>query len=227
MSQLKNLLPDDMPREKLLANGSKSLSNAELLAILIGSGSKELNAVELCRLILKDNDNNLDKLATLTLSDLTSYKGIGEAKGITILSALEIGRRRKNVTQIENACIQSSSDAYEILHKYLMDLTHEEFWIICLNRKNQVLKLVEISKGGFSATVVDPKLIFKAALDNKASSLILVHNHPSGNTQPSDSDLVLTKKLVSAAKVLEIPILDHIIYTNAGYYSFADNHKLA
>jgi DNA repair protein RadC len=226
MSLLKNLLPDDMPREKLLEHGAKSLSNSELLAILIGSGSRELNAVELCRLILQNNNNDLDKLAQLTLSDLTQYKGIGEAKAITIISALEIGRRRKNSSNNDYPIIQSSNDAYQILHKVMMDLSHEEFWILCLNRRNQVTKIAEISKGGTSATVVDAKILFKTALDNKASSIILAHNHPSGNLNPSQEDLKLTKKLSEAGKLLDISVIDHIIYTNSGYYSFADNNTL-
>lgn len=226
MSLLKNLLPDDMPREKLLEHGAKSLSNSELLAILIGSGSRELNAVELCRSILQNNNNDLDKLAQLTLSDLTQYKGIGEAKAISIISALEIGRRRKNSSSNDYPIIQSSNDAYQILHKVMMDLSHEEFWILCLNRRNQVIKIAEISKGGTSATVVDAKILFKTALDNKASSIVLAHNHPSGNLNPSQEDLKLTKKLSEAGKLLDISVLDHIIYTNSGYYSFADNNTL-
>lgn len=226
MNQIKNLSPDDMPREKLLSLGTKALSNAELIAILIGSGSREMNAVDLCRLILKDNDNDLDKLAQLTIADLTKYKGIGEAKAISIVSALEIGRRRKNHGQSEISTIQSSNDAYQVLHKFLMDLDHEEFWILCLNKRNQVIKVCEISKGGVDSTVVDAKLIFRAALDNKASNIILAHNHPSGNTEPSSQDISLTSKLYQAGRFMDIPVLDHIIYTNKAYFSFADSGKM-
>jgi DNA repair protein RadC len=226
MSQIKNLAPDDMPREKLLTHGSKTLSNSELLAILIGSGSREHNAVELCQLILQDTYNDLDKLASLSISDLMQYKGIGEAKAITIISALELGRRRKNSEKTALKQISSSYDAYQLLHSTMMDLQHEEFWIFCLNRKNEVIKLAEISKGGREATVVDSKIIFKIGLDTRASGIILAHNHPSGNSEPSKQDIDLTKKIKEAGKVLDIAVLDHIIYTNNSYYSFADQNNI-
>jgi DNA repair protein RadC len=226
MSLIKNLAPDDMPREKLLALGSKSLSNAELLGILIGSGNRELNAVDLCRKILQDYNNDLELIARLSVADLTKYKGIGEAKAIAIVAALEIGRRRRNAQSAVINRINSSDDAYQILRPHLLDLNHEEFWIICLNRQNQVLKLCEISKGGHSATVVDAKIIFKLALEHRATQLILAHNHPSGQLKASDEDKKLTKKLVTAGLVLDIPIIDHLIFTNNGYLSFANEHLL-
>lgn len=226
MGQIKNLSPDEMPREKLLNMGASTLSNAELIGILIGSGSKELNAVELSRLILTENDNNLDKVALLTLSDLQKYKGIGEAKAITIASALELGRRRKHSQPVENPKITCSNDAYKLLHPLMMDLNHEQFWILCLNRSNKVTKTVQISTGGQSSTIADPKIIFKQALDHKAAAIIITHNHPSGNTTPSNADITLTKKLKQAGEILELPLLDHLIYTNTTYYSFADSNAL-
>lgn len=223
MSLIKNLSDDDKPREKLETHGSKTLSNAELIAILIGSGSREMNAVELSRLILESVGNNLEQLATLTLDDLQKFKGIGKAKAITIASALELGRRRKTETKPEQTKISCSDDIYQLLHSHLMDLGHEEFWIICLNHAHKVISCEQISKGGFSATVVDAKLVFKTALDKKASSIVLAHNHPSGNLNPSTPDKALTEKLKQGGQMMDIKVLDHVIYTNNGYFSFADD----
>lgn len=226
MGQIKNLSPDDMPREKLLNLGASVLSNAELIAILIGSGSRELNAVELCRIILKNNDNSLDKLAQLTINDLKQYKGIGEAKAITIASALELGRRRQNSKPLEKTKITCSNDAFSFLHPFMMDLQHEEFWLLCLNKKNEVIKHCQISKGGKDATIADPKVIFKSALDHQATGIIIAHNHPSGNNSPSNADIKLTQKIKQGGELLSMPLLDHIIYTNNNYYSFADENQL-
>lgn len=226
MGQIKNLSPDDMPREKLLKQGASYLSNSELIGILIGSGSKELNAVELSRLILTENDNNLDAIARLTIGDLKKYKGIGEAKAITIASALELGRRRNNTKPIELPKITCSKDIVELLHPVMMDLNHEEFWLFCLNRSNKVLKSIRLSVGGQSSTIADPKIIFKTALDHKAAAIIIAHNHPSGHDEPSTSDHNMTKKVKAGGVVLDIPLLDHIIYTNSGYYSFADSNNI-
>jgi DNA repair protein RadC len=222
VNSLKNLAPDDLPREKLLSFGPKALSNAELLAILIGSGNREMNAVDLCRLILSQNGNDLEQIAKLSIQELMQFKGIGEAKAISIISALEIGRRRKSTQIAENQSIDSSYTTYNLLHKIFMDLKHEEFWIICLNNSSKLIKLCEISRGGFNNTLVDSKIVFKTALENRASRIILTHNHPSGSTQPSENDKILTKKLFEAGKNLDIHVVDHLIYTNNAYYSFAD-----
>ena len=226
MSPIKNLSPDEKPREKLLEHGATSLSDAELLAILIGSGNRELNAVELCREILKKSQFNLDLLASSSVEELQQFKGIGEAKAISIVSALELSRRRKKVEPKKVNRISSSRDIYNMLHPYLMDLSHEEFWLIALNRSNKVLKISQVSKGGVSATIVDPKMIFKQAMDLKACAIVVAHNHPSNTPQPSPSDIALTRKLKEGGKLLEISLLDHVIYTNNGYFSFLDENML-
>ncbi len=213
---------DDRPREKLLLKGRSSLSDAELLAILLGTGTKALSAVDLAKQILQQADKNLNTLARLSVKDLTKIKGIGEAKAISIISALELGRRRKESSQPGRPRITNSIDVVELMKQDLMDLNHEEFWIIILNRANYVLRKDQISRGGISGTVADPKLIFKSALDHGGSSIILAHNHPSGNLQPSQADITLTKTLKEAGKFLEIPVLDHIIVSDNSYFSFAD-----
>lgn len=223
---IKNWAEEDRPREKLLLKGKITLSDAELIGILIGSGTKQLSAVDLAKLILKETGQSLDTLAKLSVQDLMKFKGIGEAKAITIVSALELGRRRKDQIPEKRPRITSSQDAYKIINSELMDIPHEEFWIILLNRANFVIRKQPVSSGGLSGTIADPKIIFKAALDNRASSLILVHNHPSGNIKPSESDIKLTKKLTEGGKLLEIPVLDHIIFTDNAYFSFADEGYL-
>jgi DNA repair protein RadC len=213
---------EDRPREKMLLKGKAALSDAELIAILIGSGTIELSAVDVGKLIMQRAANNINELAKFSIKELTKIKGIGEAKAITIIAALELGRRRKEGERVKRPKIGSSADAYEQIRPYLMDLPHEEFWILLLNRANEVLRPVQVSQGGVSGTVADPKLIFKYALENLASSIILVHNHPSGNLRPSEADKDLTKRLREAGKFLEIPVLDHLIFTDNGYFSFAD-----
>lgn len=213
---------EDRPREKLLLKGKATLSDAELIGILLGSGTISLSAVDLAKLILKDVDNDLNQLAKLSVLDLKKFKGIGEAKAITIVSALELGRRRKEADVGVKEKISCSSDAYNILKKHMLDLDHEEFWVLLLNRANVVIKKVQISSGGVTGTVADPKIIFKCALDNLACAIILAHNHPSGNLKPSEADITLTKKIKGSGVLLEIPVLDHIIFTNSAYYSFAD-----
>lgn len=217
---------EDRPREKLLLKGRTSLSDAELVAILIGSGSAELSAVELSKKILVTTGNDLNALAKLSVQDLMQFKGIGEAKAISIVSALELGRRRKNTESRNKIKINSSKDAYEAISAELMDLPTEQFWVIMLNRSNHILKKRLISQGGVSGTVADPKVIFKSALEDLASGIILVHNHPSGNLKPSHADRQLTRKMVEAGKLLELPVLDHLIFTDAGYYSFSDEGEL-
>lgn len=213
---------EDRPREKLLLKGKAALSDAELIGILIGSGTRSMSAVDLSKLILKEVGNNLNELAKCSVSDLQKFKGIGEAKAITIVSALELGRRRKESQYLEKPTITCSKDAYEVIKPELLDLAYEVFWVLLLNRANQVIKKCQISSGGISGTVADPKIIFKVALESMCSGIILVHNHPSGNLKPSNADITLTKKVKEAGSLLEIPVLDHIIFTDKGYLSFAD-----
>lgn len=223
---IQQLSLEDRPREKLLLRGRQQLSNAELLAILIGSGNHEKNAVELSQEILFSVQNNLQLLGQLSVKDLIQFQGIGEAKALTIISALELGRRRKEAEAIRKPKITCSKDVYNYIAPQLLDLEREEFWVLSLSRSNEILKADQISQGGVSGTVVDPKLVFKKALDNLASGLILIHNHPSGNLTPSKADLDLTKKIAEAGKFLEIPVLDHVIFANSGHFSFADDGLL-
>jgi DNA repair protein RadC len=217
---------EDRPREKLLLKGKSALSDAELIAVLIGSGTRSLSAVDVGKLILASAKNNLNELAKFSVKDLKKIKGIGEAKAISIVCALELGRRRKENEFREKFQISCSNDIYQLMKPDLMDLQKEEFWVLLLNRANRLIKKEQISSGGVSGTVADPKIIFKAALDQYASSLILVHNHPSGNLKPSQQDVNLTKKMKEAGKLLEIPVLDHIIFGDQGYLSFADEGLL-
>lgn len=222
ISKILSWAEEDRPREKLLLKGKAALSDAELIAILIGSGTRELSAVDLSKLILQSVNNNLNELAKLSINDLMKFKGIGEAKAISIAAALELGRRRKDSEVLKKPKVSSSSDAYEAIRPYLMDLQHEQFWVLLLNRANEVIKPHQISIGGVAGTVADPKIIFKAALEYLASAIILVHNHPSGNLTPSQADKELTKKVKEAGKMLDIPVLDHLIFGDNGYFSFAD-----
>lgn len=219
---IKHLAEDDRPREKLMLKGRHSLSDAELLAILIGSGSKNESAVHLSQRILRKYNNDLNTLAKLSIKELCEFKGIGEAKAITIAAALELGRRKKETGNSERVVIKSSQAAYEVLKAFLSDLPHEEFWILMLNRANAVLKSECVSKGGINATLVDARLIFKPALLHGASSIVLAHNHPSGNLKASEDDIRLTKKLREAGKLFDITVFDHIIIGENNYYSFAD-----
>ena len=213
---------EDRPREKFALKGKLSLSDAELIAILIGSGNTEESAVELSKRILSSVGNNLNELGKTELAELMKFKGIGEAKAITIAAALELGRRRKMTEVIKNPKITSSNDVFEIMEPIVADLKHEEFWVLILNQANKVIHKTKISSGGVSSTVADSKLIFKPALEKLGSSIILCHNHPSGNLKPSAADIQLTKKNVEAGKLLDIRVLDHIIVANNKYYSFAD-----
>ncbi|WP_207427875.1 DNA repair protein RadC [Pedobacter sp. SYSU D00535] len=223
---IKSWAEEDRPREKLLSQGRRSLSDAELIAILIGSGNREETAVELSRRILYSFDNDLDKLGRLSVNELSKFKGIGEAKAITIMAALELGRRRRESEKPQLSKITGSRDIYQLLNRYFSDLNHEEFWILLLNRANGVLSRHLISKGGQSGTIADPKIIFKSALENNAASIILAHNHPSGNLKPSQADISLTRKLREAGSFLDIAVLDHLIFTNSSYFSFADEGLL-
>lgn len=217
---------EDRPREKMILKGRNALSDAELIAILIGSGTVTLSAVDLAKMILAEYNNDLNQLAALSIKDLQKFKGIGEAKAISIISALEIGRRRKASHAESKPKITCSEDVYELMKPNMLDLPHEEFWIILLNKANIVIKKCFVSSGGVAGTVADPKMIYKTVLEHLASGLILVHNHPSGNKKPSDADIKLTEKLKQAGTFLDVPVLDHIIFTNQGYYSFADEGRL-
>lgn len=222
---IKNWSDDDKPREKLTANGRETLSNAELLGILLGNGTRSKSAVDLARDILNLAKNDLNQLAKLSVNDLCQISGIGPAKAITIIAAIELGGRRKKA-ESTSEFIRSSHDVYAYFRPLLQDKEYEEFWVLFLNRANKILKGYKASDGGVSHTVADPKRIFKAALEHNASNLVLCHNHPSGNLSPSTADHRLTKKLIAAAKNLDMSIIDHIIVTDGGYYSFADEGEL-
>ena len=219
---IKSWSPEDRPREKLLLKGTSALSDAELIAILLGSGTAKLSAVDVAKKVLAHVDHNLDNLAKLSVKELMKAKGIGEAKAVTIVSALELGRRKREQSPEEKPKLESSFSAFNMIKGDLQDLTHEEFWVILLSRSSRLIKKKRVSEGGVSGTVADPKIIFKFALDELASGLILAHNHPSKNLKPSDSDIALTKKMKEAGKLLEIAVLDHIIVAGQQYFSFAD-----
>jgi DNA repair protein RadC len=223
---IKNWNEDDRPREKLLVKGRLVLTDAELLAILIGSGSQDESAVGLSQRILASVTNNLSELGKLSIKDLTKFKGIGEAKAITIIAGLELGRRRKSGIALKREKITSSLSVFEILQPLIGDLPHEEFWIVYLNNSNKILKSAQLSKGGITGTLVDIRLAFKNALQLGAVALILAHNHPSGNLKPSQADIALTKKLISAGESLDIKVLDHLIITEKSYFSFADENLI-
>jgi len=213
---------EDRPREKLLKKGMVSLSDAELIALLIRTGSPGQSAVELAREILSHAGHNLNEMGKLSVQDLQKHRGIGEAKAITIAAALELGRRRKLAAIPERQQIKSSHDAFDFLYPNLEDKHHEEFWVLYLNRANRVIDGVMISRGGISGTVTDVKIILKHAVDRRASGMILCHNHPSGHTTPSNADIKITRKLKNAADYLDIQVLDHLITGENSYYSFAD-----
>ena len=223
---IKEWAADDRPREKMMAKGKASLSNAELIAILIGSGNSELSAVELSRVILDSVDNNLITLSNLTLSDLMKHKGIGEAKAITIMAALELGKRRRAAEANMPKEVKSSKDTFERFLPYIDDPSQEHFLVMYLNQSNHPLKVECISKGGTTNVIADPKIIFKNALTLNATCIVLGHNHPSGNPRPSEEDRLLTKKLFGAGKLLDISVTDHIIIGNERYYSFRDHGEL-
>jgi len=223
---IKNWSQDDQPREKLLHKGKEALSDAELVAILIGSGNKQESAVDLSKRILSSADNNLSALGKLSLKQLMEFKGIGEAKAITIMAALELGRRRRGEDALEKEKITSSRSVFELMQPVIGELEHEEFWIIYLNNSNKVIKKSQLSKGGITGTLVDVRLVLKSALEVGATGLILAHNHPSGTLKPSNADKNLTDKLKIASESLDIKVLDHIIVTEKAYFSFADENML-
>ena len=219
---IKNWSEDDRPREKLILKGKSALSDAELIAILIGSGSRNESAVELSRRILSSVDNNLNALGKLSLTQLIAFKGIGEAKAIAIIAAMDLGRRRRGENAVELKKITSSKMIFEIMQPIIGELPHEEFWIIYVNNSNNIISKSQLSKGGITATLVDVRLIFKNALEIGATGIVLCHNHPSGNLKDSEADIKITKKIKLAAESLDITILDHLIITEHGYFSFTD-----
>ena len=223
---IKNWATEDRPREKMLEKGRETLSDAELIAILIGSGNSNESAVDLSRRILKDVNDNLIQLSQLSINELMTYNGIGEAKAVSIAAALELGRRRRFAEAAQQPLIRNSKDAFEFFYMRIADIMHEQFWILLLNPANKVIKMVKVSDGGINGTSADPKRIFKIALENNATAVTLCHNHPSGNVLPSNSDKALTRNLVNGGKLLEIKILDHIIVGIDKYFSFADSGLL-
>ncbi len=220
---IKNWSDDDKPREKLVNKGRSALSNAELIAILIGSGSRDESAVELSKRILASVDNNLNELGKLSIQQLMKFKGIGEAKAISIAAALEIGRRRRGEDSLKIEKIGSSHDVFDVLHPIMGDLEHEEFWILYLNNSNKILHKAQLSKGSITGTLVDVRLVMKQCLELGAVALILAHNHPSGTLKPSNADKEITQKIKNASEALDIRVLDHLIITQREYFSFADN----
>ena len=217
---------DDRPREKLLNKGASALSDAELLAILVSSGNKEESAVELCKRILSDNHNNLNELARLSISDLEKYKGIGEAKAISIVAALEIGKRRKTSDALDRKKITQSSDLFELFEPILLDLNHEEFWVAFMNGANKVLDTKRLTQGGMRQTVVDVTMLLRMGLERSSHAIAVAHNHPSGENYPSKEDLSITQKIKTGCEAVGIRLLDHIIIAGGKYYSFADEGKL-
>ena len=226
MTSLNALAEEDRPREKMLLKGISALSDAELIAILLGSGIPGHNALHVAQSLLKTVDYSLHDLGRQSIKDFKKIKGIGEAKAILVSAALELGRRRQLSDLRERPKITCSKDAYQTIAALIADLYHEEFWVLLLNQANEVLERKKISSGGMTATVVDARIFFRTALDGKAAGVIAVHNHPSGNLKPSQADIALTQKLVAAGKTLELPVLDHLIVSERGYFSFADEGML-
>lgn len=214
---------EDRPRERLWNKGPSSLSDAELIAILIGSGTKNASAVDIARELLALAGNNIANLGKLSADEIKKLKGIGEARAVTIVAALELGRRRKLAEATENPQIKSSADVFNIFQPLMEDLPHEEFWILFLNRANKIISRMKISQGGVSGTVTDVRIILKKAIETLASGLVICHNHPSGNNSPSDSDIKITQKIKESGALMDIQLLDHIIVCGKEYYSFADN----
>ena len=219
---IKSWALDDRPREKLMEKGKAVLSDAELVAILIGSGNRDESAVALSKRILGSVDNDLNALAKLSIEELMKFKGMGEAKAISIVTALEFGKRRQFEDKKMVSKINSSRDVYLIMQPLITDLPHEEFWVLFLNNSNKVLAKSQISKGGLTATLVDVRLLFKRAIELSSVGVIVCHNHPSGKLEPSNSDVELTNKIKEAGKTLDIKLLDHLIITEKTYFSFAD-----
>lgn len=217
---------DDRPREKLLVSGVRALSDAELLAILLRSGSRQVTAVDLAKSLLSDFGQDLFMLGKQDVSVFMQYKGIGEAKAVTLAAAMELGRRRGRGEKVEWVTIRSSNDVYKLCYPFMGELPHEEFWVLVLNQGGKVIYKFRVSQGGITATLVDIRLVFKQALAVNGNNIILVHNHPSGTNRPSAADISLTKKFMQAAEILDIRILDHVIVAGSTFYSFADDGKI-
>lgn len=222
--KIQDLAEGDRPREKLIQKGAAALSDAELIAILVGSGTQNLSAVGLAQSILQQHHNDLNELAKRSVKELQRFKGIGQAKAVTIVSAMELSRRRRENGKLKRTKIESAATIYELMHPVLADKNTEEFWIVLLTRTNYFITQQLISRGGTAQLAVDPKVIFKTALDHHAASIVLVHNHPSNNPKPSQADIQLTERLWQCGKFLDIPIVDHLIYAEDTYFSFADEH---
>ncbi|MCW3162240.1 RadC family protein [Chryseobacterium oryctis] len=223
---IKFLAEDDRPREKFLLKGKNSLSDSELLAIIMGSGNRDETAVELARRILSSVDNNWHQLSLLSVKDLMKFKGVGEAKAISIATALEIGRRRASQEVLEKPIISSSRSAYSILKNHLSDLRTEEFWAIFLNQSNKIIHITQLTQGGINQSIVDIRILFKTALEHFSTGIIVAHNHPSGNLKPSTEDLTITQKIKEAGELLNIQLLDHLIIIQNSYFSFSDEGLL-
>lgn len=223
---IKNWAEGDRPREKLLLKGEMSLSDAELIAILIASGNRQESAVQLSKRMLNDAENNLNALGKISIKKLMRYNGIGEAKAITIVAAMELGRRRRAEEALVKKKVTSSMSVFEIMQPIIGDLDHEEFWIMYLNNSNRIIRKNQLSKGGITGTVVDVRIVLKKALECGATALVLAHNHPSGTLRPSEQDKELTKKLKIAGQSLDIKVIDHLIVTQKAYFSFADERLL-
>lgn len=223
---IKSLAEDDRPREKLVAKGRQTLSDAELIAILLRSGSRDETALQLAQKLLSSSKNSIHDLAKLQISDLRKFKGVGLTKAVTIAAALELGRRRADSNVLEKSRVLNSQQAFQYIYPRLTDLPHEEFWVLYLNRANLIIRSECVSKGGVSGTLVDVRLILKPAIECLASSIILAHNHPSGNIIPSQHDLLLTRKVKDAAKLMDVNVQDHIIIGENTYYSFSDQGTL-
>jgi DNA repair protein RadC len=223
---IKKWSPDDRPREKLLNKGAMALSDAELLSILIGTGTREQSAVDIARKILNSVHHDLHELGKLGLSDFKRFHGMGEAKSVTLLASFELGKRRRAMEFKKGNSVRNSREVYERFLEHMSNLKHEEFWVMCLSRSQQVLSVNKIGEGGLSATVADPKKVFRIALENNAACIIVAHNHPSGNLQPSQEDNKLTNRLRENGSMMDCPLLDHLVVTDHGYYSYADEGTL-
>ncbi len=219
---IKSLSADDRPREKLLAKGKNSLTDAELLAIIIGSGNRNESAVVLCQRILQSYQHKLQHLSKASVEEFMQFKGIGEAKAISLIAAIELGRRRRLEDALELEKIGSSQDVFEVMQPIIGELDYEEFWVLMLNNSNKIIYKHHLSKGGITGTMVDTRLLFKKAIAQNTTSIILAHNHPSGTLKPSQSDKAITDKIKQAGKILDIKLLDHLIITEKSYFSFAD-----
>ncbi|KAA6302170.1 MAG: hypothetical protein EZS26_001771 [Candidatus Ordinivivax streblomastigis] len=223
---VKDWSPDDQPREKLLLKGVQALSNTELLAIIIGSGSRDENVIELSQRILQSAGNQINQLGKWSIEQLMQFKGIGEAKAISVMSALELGKRRKAEEVWHREQIRCSRDIYFCFYPILCDLPHEEFWILLLNRANKIIDKVKISQGGVSTTVVDARMVYKEALQRLTTSVILCHNHPSGRAQPSTDDDRITMRISTGLRCLDMSLQDHLILCDGSYYSYSDEGRL-